>query len=109
MKHQTDLFWIPKNPSNEAIHWHFDDGYSVTQREQIPCNMVGDIIRKTFESGDGNLRDSEPTTDFTFSSGIDHIEKPSHHRQFLAFPDGFWSDLRATESQVPVIWPIGHW
>jgi hypothetical protein len=109
MKHATDLFWIPKDESNQAIHWRFNEGYSVARREEFPCEEADDMIRKTFESYDGNVRSSESLTDSPLSPEIDVIELPTNRRQFLAFPNGFWSDLQATESQAPVIGPISNW
>jgi hypothetical protein len=109
MKHATDLFWISKDQSDQAAHWHFDETYSVTQCEEFSCKMTDDMIRKTFESCDENVRGCELTMNSVFNSGIDAIEKPTYCRQFLTFPNGFWSDLQATESQVPVIRPIRDW
>jgi hypothetical protein len=95
MKHVTDLFWIPKDGLADAVHWRFDGEYSVTNCEEFPCNLADDMMQKMFQP--------------TATSETDILGKPFYRRQFLEFPDGFWSQMHANEPNGPVVSPISQW
>jgi hypothetical protein len=94
MKHASDLFWMPADDSRPAMHWKFDESYSVTKYEQFPGRDLPSLFDMAFEA-----REPLPVPQFgrAVPLGSDPreaiVEQPPLARSFLPFPDGFWSEL----------------
>jgi hypothetical protein len=110
MKHATDLFWLPRDSRDSGVHWTFDESYSVTKHEAFTGESSDDYMHSredrtfpvpTFTS------ESTSETENTGSGG--EQERSAYRRIFLEFPDGFWSDMYASESHAPSINPVSTW
>jgi hypothetical protein len=114
MKHATDLFWLPRDSSDSGIHWTFDESYSVVKRQECSRDAIDDAIHSRFSICDDDalpvpILGSESTGD-TYSMNFgERRESSSHHRAFLPFPDGFWSNVYSSESHAPKINPVSAW
>jgi hypothetical protein len=111
MKRATDMFWIPKDGASTGVHWQFDEQYSVMRQNNFRIEERDEVMRSAFCHEEKRdlpvpLFQSEQTTD---SDWNETIERRSTGRSFLAFPDGFWTDLYHSESHIPIIGPTKFW
>jgi hypothetical protein len=110
IKHASDLVWTPTDDSTQAIHWKFDEQYSVVQREQFAKRDLPSVLQRAFATPGPRpfpVPQFEPTTASDSDTFGAITESAPSARSFLPFPDGFWSDLHTSERHVVVPGPIG--
>jgi hypothetical protein len=103
MKPVVHMVWSPQNREGTAIYWKFDSTYSVVCCEELP---KGESDKKIFEESSREVQHENLMENET---GSDLLKNETVKRIFWTFPNGFWGDLRESETNGPSIGPVSAW